>query len=157
MNSPLGYIHASAAVIDEAGILVRGPSGSGKTGLVLDLVDEARWTGRFARLVGDDRIGLWGHGDRLVARAHPTLAGLVERRGHGIGAIDVLEACVIRLVVDLCDETTLPALPRLPEPGTLTAEIFGRRLPRLALPARGNGRIACRLVFHSLGSFRAGS
>lgn len=49
-------VHGTAAVVGEAGVLIRGASGAGKSSLALALVDAAAARGLFARLVGDDRI-----------------------------------------------------------------------------------------------------
>ncbi len=94
-------IHASALAIGEHGILIRGPSGSGKTRLALALAAEAS-RDAFARLVADDRTLLSRHAGRIVARPHPAIAGLVERRGLGIVTVPSEPACRVSLVVDLC-------------------------------------------------------
>ncbi len=93
-------IHASALAIGEHGILIRGPSGSGKTRLALALAAEAS-RDAFARLVADDRTLLSRHAGRIVARPHPAIAGLVERRGLGIVTVPSEPACRVSLVVDL--------------------------------------------------------
>ena len=108
------YLHATAVVIGEAGILIMGPSGAGKSRLALALIAAAEAAGTFARLVGDDRIGIERRGDRLIARGHPAILGKIERRGHGIGEIPFLAAAVVRLVVSLGGEGDAP-LPRLPD------------------------------------------
>ena len=135
MSRPAGpapeNLHASTAVIGEIGVLVRGASGSGKTRLVLALVEAARREGRFARLVADDRTLVCAYGDRVVARPHPTLAGLVERRGLGIVPVEHEPACLLGLVVDLIED--LP--PRWPEPGSRESLVAGAPLPRLAMAA----------------------
>ncbi|MFD0936192.1 HPr kinase/phosphorylase, partial [Methylobacterium trifolii] len=94
-------VHATCIVVGEAGVLIRGEAGAGKTSLALALIDCVTGTGRFAALVGDDRIRLERHDGRLVARPHPAVAGLAEIRGFGIAATDWLPAAVLRLVVDL--------------------------------------------------------
>ena len=125
-------LHASTAVIGECGVLVRGPSGSGKTSLILALVEHARAGGGFARLVADDRTLVVRHGDRLVARPHPALAGRVERRGLGLLPVTHEPACVVDLVVDL----VLDGPERMPLPSSLQCKIAGVALPRVALAAR---------------------
>ncbi|MEM0908354.1 MAG: hypothetical protein AAGJ94_13375, partial [Pseudomonadota bacterium] len=70
--------------------------------------------GRFARLVADDRVILSAHHGRLIARPHPSLAGLVEVRGAGIEPCPNLAAVRLGVVVDL-----LPNPVRLPDPGTV--------------------------------------
>ncbi len=132
------HIHASAVVIGEAGLLIRGASGAGKSQLALALLAAARASGRFARLVGDDRIRLATSGGRLIAAPHPEIAGLVERRGLGLAPVAHEGAAVIRLVIDCLEEE--PA--RLPEPEELVTQIAGVTLPRLALSANQPVRAA---------------
>ncbi|WP_165359473.1 HPr kinase/phosphorylase [Lichenibacterium minor] len=132
-DGPPLHLHASAAVLGERGVLIRGASGAGKTSLALALVEHARTRGAFARIVADDRTLVTRHGDRLVARPHPAVAGRVERRGIGIGIVPVDHepACVVALVVDL-----VAGRPeRMPEPGALQCEVGGIVLPRIAVAA----------------------
>ena len=132
------YIHATALVIGEAGLVIRGRSGAGKTALALALVRDAALAGTFAALVGDDRVGLTAAGGRLVARPHPRIAGLVEIRGLGIRLVAHEPACVVRLVVDLLDAAAEPG-PRLP-PEPPSATLLGVAVPRLDLRARDGVR-----------------
>lgn len=131
MNPPT--VHATAVVIGEAGVLIRGDSGSGKTSLAFALVDAARQSGLYAAFVADDRVALTALNGRLVARCPETIAGLAERRGHGIEKVEHLPIAVIRLVADLVDPTTVVRLPEATEEET---QIEGLRLPRQAIPAR---------------------
>jgi HPr kinase/phosphorylase len=96
-------LHASAVLVGAWGVLIRGPSGSGKSALTLALVD-----GRGGRMIGDDQILVAAVNGRLVARGHPGLAGLVERRGEGIVARPPEPRAVIHLIVD---RETAPRLP----------------------------------------------
>ena len=121
-------IHASAIVVGEGCVLVRGPSGAGKSALALALLEGARAHGLFARLVGDDRIVLDVRDGRLLARPHPAIAGLVERRGLGLARCDHEPAAKVALVVDLVE-----APDRMPEPGADRIEIEGVVLRGLAL------------------------
>jgi HPr kinase/phosphorylase len=95
------YLHASAVVIGEAGVLIFGPSGAGKSGLALALIAAAEAAGCFARLVGDDRIGIVCKGARLIASGHPMIPGKIERRGQGIFEMPYLPAAIVRLVIGL--------------------------------------------------------
>jgi serine kinase of HPr protein (carbohydrate metabolism regulator) len=145
MASATGHHHASAVLVGEAGVLIRGASGAGKTQLALALIAEARRDGRFARLIGDDRIGISASGGRLVARPHPAIAGHVERRGLGLAPVAHEGAGIIRLVVDCRD--TEP--PRLPEPEEMVTQIEGVTLPRLGVMAL-DPQMAARLVMAGL-------
>lgn len=144
-------LHATAAVVGERGVLVRGPSGSGKTTLVLALVEGARKRSQFARLVADDRVLVERRGGRLVARPHPALAGLVERRGLGIVPAEHEPACVLALVVDLAAE----APDRVPAPEALRCRVAGVALPRLAVLAGAATDASAALVLHALAAVGA--
>jgi serine kinase of HPr protein (carbohydrate metabolism regulator) len=145
MTSATGHHHASAVLVGEAGVLIRGASGAGKTQLALALIAEAERAGHFARLIGDDRIGLIASGGRLIARPHPAIAGHVERRGLGLAPVAHEGAGTIRLVVD-CLETEPP---RLPEPEDMVILIEGVTLPRLGVMAL-DPQMAARLVMAGL-------
>lgn len=122
-------LHASCVLLGESGILVRGAAGSGKSSLCLALVTSATREGRFARLVGDDRIRLSVRHGRLVARPHPRLAGLIEIRGAGLHRMArTAQAAVIRLVVDLEGSRE-----RLPGEAPSLVTIAGLTFPRLRL------------------------
>lgn len=129
MASPLA-LHASCVVVGEAGVLIQGPSGSGKSRLALDLVREAEGLGRFARLVGDDRISVENRHGRLVATAVPAIAGKLEARGVGILTLRYERSAIVRLIVDCLSEEA----PRLPGPGERTLTLAGVRLPRIGAP-----------------------
>lgn len=122
-------LHASCVLLDESGILIRGAAGSGKSSLCLALVISAASEGRFARLVADDRVRLSVRHGRLVARPHPSLAGLVEIRGAGLHRMArTAPAAVIRLVVDLVD-----AGERFPDDSPHHVTIAGLAFPCLRL------------------------
>ncbi|MBY6241081.1 HPr kinase/phosphorylase [Methylosinus sp. Sm6] len=127
-------IHANALLVGAAGVLLRGPSGSGKSALTLELIALARSEGRFARLIGDDRVEIENRHGRLLARPHPAIAGAIEERGVGILPASHESRGVIRCVVDLRGRSESP-LPRLPDPESALAEICGVILPRLAADA----------------------
>ena len=127
MTDGAGLVHATALVVGEAGLLIEGASGSGKSQLALALIAAAATAGRFGRLVGDDRVSLAAMHGRLVARAHPAIAGLIERRGLGIVPEPFEPACVLTLVVVL-------AARRAAEPERLPATPPTRTLHGVAIP-----------------------
>jgi serine kinase of HPr protein (carbohydrate metabolism regulator) len=134
--------HATCVVVGEAGILLRGASGSGKTRLGAEIIALARAGGRFADLVGDDRVHLEAAHGRLVARPVPAIAGLIERRGVGIFRTRHESAAVIRLIVDCIVSTP----ERLPDAVDLRATVLGVTLPRLV--ARMGDGMAATIVGH---------
>ena len=121
-------VHASAVLVGSGAVLIRGPSGSGKSRLAFDLIMAGR-AGQLphAVLVGDDRIHLARHGDDIVARPAPQLAGLIEIRGLGIRRCDFVEEARIRLIVDLHASDA----ERLPPPEALSTTIHGIEIPRI--------------------------
>jgi HPr kinase/phosphorylase len=130
MQSHTSTVHASAVLAGARAVLIRGASGTGKSRLALALVQAAQAGGLpFARLVGDDRVHLETHHQRLLVRPAATLAGLIEVRGLGIRTLEHEPVAVVGLVVDLAadDAERLPAAP-----DTVIADI---RLPRLAVAA----------------------
>lgn len=112
-------------------MLIRGSSGSGKSRLALALIEAAEHAGLFARLIGDDRIGVELKAGRLIARGHPLILGKIESRGQGILEAPFLPAAVLRLVVDLADAGT--PIPRYPEPNQDQVTVAGANLPCLTL------------------------
>jgi serine kinase of HPr protein (carbohydrate metabolism regulator) len=123
-------IHASAVLVGARAVLIRGPAGSGKSRLALALIEAARAGSLpFARLVGDDRVAIKVHHQRLLARAPKELAGLIEVRGLGIRRVDHEPFAVVGLIVDL----DAADAERLPSRQAQETEIAGLRLPRLAV------------------------
>lgn len=129
-------IHANALLIDAVAVLIRGASGAGKSALTLDLLAAAKEAGRFAALIGDDRVSLEAASGRLIAHAPPVISGLIERHGNGIESARFEPAGVVALVVDLTDSPPT----RLPEAPEMKAEILGISVPRLAIAAGGSPR-----------------
>ncbi len=125
------YIHATAVVIAEAGVLICGPSGAGKSTLGSSLIAAAEAAGNFARLVGDDRVGISSHGGRVIAQGHPSILGKIERRGQGIVTVPYLPAAVLRVVIELSGAPE-PA-SRYPEPNDDRILILEAKLPCLRI------------------------
>lgn len=142
------FVHATALVVGEAGIVIRGPSGAGKSRLALLLLDEAPRRGRFARLVGDDRVQVRVAGPHVVASPHPDVARLLERRTQPFGRLPYETCCVVRLVVDLHPPTVpLPRYPDEDQPTTDLAGLGGLPLLRLQGPPDA---LSCCLVLEAL-------
>lgn len=134
-------LHANALALGECGLLIRGEPGSGKSSLTFALISRAGETGRFGRLVGDDRVEIECHNGRLIARGHPAAQGMIELRGQGIATQPFEPAVVLSHVVDLLPAA---AMPRYPEPEGMEAKICGVKLPRLASPI-GRSSYDCAL------------
>jgi HPr kinase/phosphorylase len=126
-NAP--SVHASAVLVGARAILIRGPSRAGKSSLAWRLI-KAGQTGQlpFTRLVADDRAVLEVHHGRLLVRAAPALAGLLEIRGLSLRKLAYEKAAVVGLVLDFVSAEP----PRLPLPADLSVNISGVRLPRMA-------------------------
>lgn len=138
------YLHATALVLGERGVLLRGPSGAGKSALALALIAHFEARGDFARLVGDDRVHVEALDGRLVARPHPAIAGLVEARGLGLSPAPSEPACVLHAIVDLSPRGEAP--PRYPCEEEKTAELHEIALLRLAAEGCSDASVA-RIAF----------
>jgi HPr kinase/phosphorylase len=125
-------VHATCVVLDDAGILLQGPSGAGKSTLAGMLISRWHQKGRFARLVGDDRIALDQKSGRLLARSHPVVAGQLEIRSLGIISIAFEPAAVVRAVIEF-----VPEMPeRMPDVAALACGLMGVCLPCLRMVPR---------------------
>lgn len=120
-------LHASAVVIGDKGIVITGPSGAGKSTLARHLLDYAHLNGRFAALVGDDRITIERVNGRILAKGHTKIAGMIEIRGSGLAATKFMSEAVIDLLVSA--ETVIKT--RLPDEGERWDALMGVRLPRI--------------------------
>lgn len=126
---PFGMpVHATAVAIGRRGLLIVGPSGSGKSRLACNLI-EASTPRRVVRLVGDDRILLTGDAKGCWARAHPRIAGFIERRDLGIVALPYVERVRLAGIVVLAPGAERPAvlaaLPCLIRPAAEAGEAAG--------------------------------
>jgi serine kinase of HPr protein (carbohydrate metabolism regulator) len=128
---PPPNLHASALLIGDRGIVVVGPSGSGKTALCLALLNHCHNADLFARLVSDDRIYLEPAGDRLIARAPESIAGLIEVRGFMPTPIRAVREMIVDRMARLVPGGEAP---RFSEGETELLE--GCPVPCLRLPER---------------------
>jgi len=143
-------IHASALLVGAMAVIVRGASGAGKSSLVLDLIETLNGEGRFAMLIGDDRVAVEALNGRLVVRSAPTIAGLIERRGHGIARLQFEPAGIVGLVVDLV--TGEPS--RMPERADQSTDLCGITLRRIEMTGYGEPRT--RSVLAAIDTANAG-
>ncbi len=143
-------VHASCVVLGEDAVLVRGAPGSGKSSLCRALIASAEAAGHFARLVSDDRTRLEAKGGRLVARAMPATAGLIETRGLGIHPVAHEPAARVRLLVDLVAREPV----RMPEEEDLTTTLCGIAISSFRTPA---GRTSAEAVLTRLRQSRQAS
>ena len=126
--------HATMVAIGEAGVLVRGESGAGNSRLAQALLAEGRARGLFARLVSDDRVRLSVSAGRIIGRASPQIAGLIEERGTGLLVVAHEYAANVRCIVDLdLVDTADGRPPRLPEAGDEADTLEGVSVPRIRL------------------------
>lgn len=128
----LPTVHATAIVAGTTGLLFTGPSGCGKSMLAFACIAAARRAGLYAALVADDRVFLETAGGRVLARRPEPIAGLMEFRGTGIGAVESLPQALMHAAVrpvDLAESDRLP-----PENERFEAD-GGVSLPLLRLPA----------------------
>jgi HPr kinase/phosphorylase len=144
MKAGAASVHASAVRIGNRAVLIRGASGAGKSRLAFDLILAGR-AGQVpeAVLVGDDRVHLDTAGGKLVVRAVPELAGLIEIRGLGIHHCAFIDEAIVDLVVDL----EAADAERMPPPDALQTRILGVMVPRIPV---GAGYAALPLVLAAL-------
>ena len=125
-------LHAVALAVGEFGILIRGASGAGKSTLAAQMI--STWRNPAVCLVADDRVILEAKGGRIVARPHPAIAGQIELYGLGLATYPVLDAVVIRLIIDLVAQKPV----RMPDPAQLEDYLLGQRLPCIVLQAHAD-------------------
>lgn len=126
-------LHAStiAFLLDEGwhAVLITGRSGAGKSELALELMALG------ARLVADDQTLLRRDGSALIASAPAQIRGMIEMRGLGIMAAQVIDAVPVVLRVDL-DRTEHERLPAPRHSDILDARIATlHRVESRAFPA----------------------
>ena len=123
---PMERINATSVAIEGHGVLLRGPTGSGKSDLALRLLREG------GHLVADDYTEVECDGERLIAHAPGTIAGLLEVRGIGILRVTPVSPAVLVACIDL---VAGGAVERMPEDLSAPIGNTGRRLPLFRLAA----------------------
>jgi serine kinase of HPr protein (carbohydrate metabolism regulator) len=103
----------------------------------------------FARLVGDDRLHVTSHSDRLLIRPAEALRGLIEVHGLGIRRIEFEPVAAVGWVVDLA----APDAMRHPPAEKATSSVAGVTIPRLAVAP---GMAALPVVLAALRTSSAG-
>ena len=139
---PTRNLHATAILIADRGVLIRGASGSGKSTLALALLSRPVTEGRFAALVGDDRLLVRAVYGRLQARAPATIGGLIEVHGLGPRSMRWEPSALIDLVVDLVGPEHAP---RYQEEASAET-IDGIALPRMMLAERNTQAAAAAIL-----------
>ena len=117
-------VHASTVATGGRAVLLSGPSGSGKSVLALRLID------RGFTLVSEDQTIVRREGDRLIAKAPPTIAGKLEVRGLGIVEMETVTNIPVALFVELTSD-----IERLPDENR-ERSILGVELPLISIDAR---------------------
>jgi HPr kinase/phosphorylase len=91
-------VHGVAVSLGDIGLLIRGKSGVGKTRFAAGLMADQRLG--VTHLVADDRVLVARMNNRLVARPHPVIAGLMEIRGVGLCHAKALDAVILRAIIE---------------------------------------------------------
>lgn len=135
LNSSPSTIPGALIAIAGVGVLLTGDSGTGKSDTILGLLDRGH------RLIADDAVELYRHGNQLHGRCPPPLRGLVAIRGLGVLCVPELfgpEALLDSQRLDL--EIALRKSPPPVDPLMVVRgnrSIMGVTVPCLQLPATG--------------------
>lgn len=88
------YLHATAIVWKEIGILIMGDAGSGKSSLAAELIT------RGANLVADDQVKLTTKDGKLYANTPEALAGVIELRNIGLIRLPFASQARVHFIVE---------------------------------------------------------
>lgn len=104
--------HGTAIVVGGTGLFFIGPAGSGKTSLALQTMFSARLAGHSAALLSDDQVFLEAVNGKVMGYCPPSIAGMIELRGSGIGRLDSVPEARIDYAIRLIE---VHADNRIPE------------------------------------------
>jgi serine kinase of HPr protein (carbohydrate metabolism regulator) len=125
--------HGTAIQVGDTGLIFVGPTGSGKSSLALQTLFSARLAGHFAALVSDDQIFLHAVDGEVRASAPPSIAGLIELRGSGIGRLEAVADAALHYAIRLVE---VHADNRIPEENQYWRAEGGIALPLVFLDRR---------------------
>ncbi|MFZ4124796.1 MAG: HPr kinase/phosphorylase [Rickettsiales bacterium] len=119
------YIHGTAIIWKETGILLLGESGCGKSSLAAELIQLG------ASLIADDQVRLLKDGDRLYAEAPEALAGVLELRDLALITLPYIARHALHLMVSLTTHDS-----------RLTTHEWLQTIPAITLPPYRNDNAA---------------
>jgi serine kinase of HPr protein (carbohydrate metabolism regulator) len=122
--------HGTAIRVGETGLIFIGPPGSGKSSLALQTLFSARLMGHYAALLSDDQVFVEAVSGAVRATAPPSISGMIELRGSGIGRVAWIDETVLHLAVRLVD---VHAGNRIPEENQYWRAEGGITLPMIFL------------------------
>lgn len=138
-------VHASLAIINGVGVMIKGPSGIGKSEALIELLQKGH------TFVSDDTVELYRIGDTFYGRPAALTEGLLEARGIGLvnipfiyGAKAVKEKTSVELVVELQPAEVQNELDRLGNKD-LRFEVLQGNIPLIQIPAV-SGRSMASLI-----------
>ena len=125
--------HGTAIVVGETGVIFTGPVGSGKSSLALQTMFSARMAGHFAALLSDDQVFLEAVNGDVTGFCPPSITGMIELRGSGIGRVDFVAEARLHYAIRLID---VHADNRIPEENQRWKADKGIELPLIMLDRR---------------------
>lgn len=135
-------VHASLAIVNGLGVMIKGPSGIGKSEALLELIQRGH------AFVSDDTVELFRVGHSYYGKPAELTKGLLEARGIGIinipfiyGAKSSRDIAKVELVVELVPEKNLNEVDRL---GNLDLkyEVLDSFIPLTQIPTTSGRSIA---------------
>lgn len=125
--------HGTAIVVGDTGLIFTGPAGSGKSSLALQTLFSARMAGHFAALLSDDQVFLEVVNGQVTGYCPPSIAGMIELRGSGIGRVEFVSEARLHHAIRLID---VHADNRIPEENQRWKADQGIELPLITLDRR---------------------